>query len=171
MKNRGFTLIEILIAAGLMVGLLVGLMNLYVFCFNLQDESKDVGNVMQLMRQEMEIVKGLAFNDIVAHYEVLFDKGLPPESIAIWPYPYQIDMSSIGLNGMIRIEATYAKDSLGANVPNLMNIRVVAGWVQKHTGKIIGDGNNGSGKYQFNAAPPTSAKSPYVLETAVVSKT
>ena len=56
MKNRGFSLIEVVIATGILVLLLVGLMNLYIYCFRLQDEARDVNNITQMMRQEMEIL-------------------------------------------------------------------------------------------------------------------
>ena len=169
-KNRAFSLVEMVIATGIMVTLLVGLMSLYIYCFQLQDEARDVNNVTQLMRQEMEKLKAMSavsFSDTITYYESRFFRGLPPDPA----HPYEVDMSSLNpiLTGKVRVEALYAKDTSGNDVTTLLNIRVVAGWVQRRTGKVIGGGAINAGSYKFNAVAPNQASSPFVLETAVVN--
>jgi len=63
--------------------------------------------------------------------------------------PYEMPMTSIGLNGKVRVEAIYALDTTGYPVTTLLNIRVVAGWVQRRTGKVIGGGALNAGSYNL----------------------
>jgi prepilin-type N-terminal cleavage/methylation domain-containing protein len=124
-KNRGFTLVEILFSMAILVTLLVGVMSLLVYCMNLQDTSRNTALVINQMREKLEEIKALDFDTVISTYQN------KPLTVAL-----------NGINGQVRIEII--KDQFnniyvaGSN-NSLINMRVIAGWVQR-AGRTIGEG-------------------------------
>ena len=125
-NKRSFTLIEVMACTAILVGALVSLMSLYVYCFELQETSINMPNALFQIRAKLEEIRSSSFSTIVANYN---------------QKTYSLNV----LNGKMYVEASYVNGTGN----NLIDIRIIAGWVQKG-GRIIGEGRlDTSGNFVF----------------------
>lgn len=154
LRIKGFTLLEVMFAAAVLVGLLVGLMSVYIYCFDLQETARNISFALQQTRTQLEQIRDLDFAQIPTQQNLA---GVPLN----------------GMNGRIRIEVSDCIFPSGAVAQNcnLYNIRVVTGWVQKG-GRIIGEGQiDKSGNFFFSDSDGDGQiESPVQIETALARK-
>ncbi len=146
--RKGFTLIEVLLCMSLLLVLFLSGMSIYVYCFDLQETSRNTGTVLNEVRAKLEEIRGSVFDSIVTTYNLKV-------------------FNISGINGKIRTEATYV---VGSN-NQLIDIRAVACWRQKG-GRIIGEGKiDGIGTLVFSDLNGNGKiESPIELVTAVSKK-
>lgn len=116
MKKSGLTLIEIMIAMAILVGLSVGLLSVFVYCFDLQETSRNTTIALNGARAKIEEIRDSSFDAIIATYNGQISNLTTP-------------------SGKMRTEASYVS---GSSSNNLIDIRVVVCWRQKG-GRIIGN--------------------------------
>ncbi len=146
--RKGFTLIEVLLCMSLLLVLFLSGMSIYVYCFDLQETSRNTGIVLNEARAKLEEIRGSVFDNIVTTYNLKV-------------------FNISGINGKIRTEASYV---IGSN-NQLIDIRAVACWRQKG-GRIIGEGKiDGIGALVFSDLNGNGKiESPIELVTAVSKK-
>lgn len=132
---------EVMLCVAILVGLLVGLISLYVYCFDLQETSSNTSNALFQMQAKLEEIKNADFAQIVTYDEQTYDlMGTNSQPI-----------------GQIYVEVSDCQYPLGADAQNcqLYNLRIIAGWVQR-AGRIIGEGkvDSESGKFVFDDDKP-----------------
>mgnify|MGYP001558631711 CR=1 FL=1 len=66
MKRKGFTLIEVLFAAAILTGLLVGTISFFVYCFKMQELSRNTAIAMNEARKSIEEIKSVPFADVIS---------------------------------------------------------------------------------------------------------
>lgn len=139
-KNNGFTLVEVMICAGILVGLFVGLISIYLYCFDLQETARNTSLALNAARARIEQIKTADFDDIEDFNGQIVQLAEPV--------------------GVLRIGA---EDVTGSN-NNLIDIRVVACWRQKG-GRIVGTAAlDGNGNFT------DCTDSPVELNTAISRK-
>ena len=159
-KKNGFTLLEVLFGITILSGVLVSLIGLYVYCFDLQETSSNSSFVMFKIREVTERIRGTDFTTLIGRC------GNSEE--------FTFASLGLNLNGRIRVEYTCVPGSGN----NLIDIRIIAGWVQRG-GRIIGEGRlDADGSYIFDASVPAPTgdgdaviDSPFEFTTAVSRKT
>jgi len=129
-SGMGLTLIEIIITMAILTGLLVGLLNVFIYCFDLQETSRNTAIVLNQARAKIEEIRNTGFSAIVATYN---------GNVSSLTTPY----------GKIRTEAINVPGSNG----NLIDIRVLACWRQKG-GRIIGNATFTAGNMTNCLASP-----------------
>ena len=134
MKNRGFTILEVMLCVGILAGLMVGLIGVYVYCFNLQETSANMSNAIFQVQAKLEEIREAAadnFNNVRSAYD-------------------NKETSLTGLNGKMRTEIPQCVYPAGANPSdcNLYDVRIIAGWSQR-AGRIIGEGYLFKGAFNF----------------------
>lgn len=146
--RKGFTLIEVLLCMSLLLVLFLGGMSVYVYCFDLQETSRNTSAVLNAARAKLEEIRGAVFDTIVTAYNSKV-------------------FSISGMNGKIRTEAAYV---VGSN-NQLIDIRAVACWRQKG-GRIIGECKiDGTGTLVFNDLNGNGTiESPVEFVTAISKK-
>lgn len=153
-KGQGLTLIEILFSIMILTSLLIGILSLLIYCINLQDNSQNTTRVANQMREKLEEIKAMDFAVLASTYATTQTVNLN------------------GVNGSMRIEILRDGGNLyvtGSN-NNLMNIRIVAGWIQKG-GRIIGEGINSGGNFTFSDLNSNAViESPLEFVTAVAKR-
>lgn len=162
---KGFTLVEVLLCMALLTGLFVGGMNVYIYCFNMHETSRNSIIALNEARSQIESIKNL-----------LADLNNPEYSnnfLSIVPNYNGQTAALTSMDGIMRTEASYVDEAhIGKK---LILLRVVVAWRQKG-GRIIGEAKD---------APPPGAvlglvfsdldgdgkiESPVELVTAVNSK-
>ena len=148
----GFTLVEVLLCMALLLGLFLGGMNVYVYCFELQETSRNTNNALNDVRSKLEDIRNADFGSIVGTYNGKI-----------------YDLSKVNgiVIGKMKTEAAYVTGSNN----NLIDIRVVACWRQKG-GRIIGEGKiDGLGNFFLSDLNGNGKiDSPVELVTAVSKK-
>lgn len=114
MSLTGFTLLEVMFAAMVMVALLVGVLSLYASCLNLQETAKNSFRASFQLKSKMEEIIGASFNNITSVYNNT-----------------RTDLD--GLDGQMLVEVSQSPESTGGD---LLEVRVIAGWTQKGAGRI-----------------------------------
>lgn len=150
-KNKGFTLIEVMICAAILVGLLVGLISIYVYCFDLQETARNTSLALNAARARLEEIKNSAFKTIQPAY---YNNG-NGQMISLLP----------AFNGALRVTlpGTDRGYVWGSN-QNLIDLRVVACWRQKG-GRIVGTATlDGTGNFT------NCTDSPVELVTSIANK-
>ncbi|MEW5758389.1 MAG: prepilin-type N-terminal cleavage/methylation domain-containing protein [Candidatus Omnitrophota bacterium] len=71
--NSGFTLIEVLVAAGILVFCLCGLLVTYIGCFILNETSRNTTIALSGARTKMEELKQETFDNLLNHNGEVFD--------------------------------------------------------------------------------------------------
>lgn len=145
MKDRGFTLLEVMFATLVMVALLLGVLSLYTACLNLQETAKNSSRASFQLSSKIEEIKGTSFNNINATYN---NQRLGLE----------------GLDGQMLVEVT-------PNGTDLLEVRVIAGWTQKG-GSAIGEYglNPDTGVVElYDVDNDTVIESSYELTTAIAN--
>jgi len=130
MRKQGFTLIELLICVLVFIILFSVLLSVYRYCFELQETSRITAEALSQLRTKIEEMKGTPFANIISTYN-------------------NVNVGMTGLNGRIHTEATCIFNFSGGTC-GLINIRAIAGWVQRNS-RIIGEGIlDGSGRFVFS---------------------
>ena len=146
MKNKGFSLLEVMFSALVMVALLVGVLSLYTSCLNLQETAKNSSRASFQLSSKIEEIRGTSFNNINATYN-----------------NQRLDLE--GLNGEMLVEVT-------PNGTDLLEVRAIAGWTQKG-GSAIGEyGPNPDNSNQvelYDVDNDTVIESPYELTAAIAN--
>jgi len=155
--KRGFTLIEIITSAAILGVLILGLLNIYTWCLDMQTKSGNRASAINQMRNLLEEMR----NHVETHNN---------DVSALLTY----DGETRQLTGMAGgIYAEVAR--VGAGPSQLADIRLVAGWVGTD-GEIVGEGHidAGSGDFVFNdnldGDKDGVIESPYILQTAIAAK-
>ena len=149
MKNRerGFTLLEVMFAALVMVALLVGVLSLYTSCLNLQETAKNSFRASFQLSSKIEEIKGTSFNGISA---------------------YNNNRTALnGLDGEMLVEVNPSPESTNGD---LLEVRVIAGWTQKGGSRIGEYGPNPDNSNQvelFDMNGNGTIESPYELITDI----
>ncbi len=151
MKNRegGFTLLEVMFAALVMVALLVGVLSLYASCLNLQETAKNVSRASFQLSSKMEEIKGVGFNSLVSTYNST-----------------RTDLN--GLDGQMLVEVGPPQGYAGGD---LLDVRIIAGWIQKGGVRIGEYGlNSDTGLVElYDMDNDAVIESPYELTTAIAN--
>jgi len=66
MNKSGFTLLELVIAAAILIMALLGLLRIYIGCFNLNETARNLTAAINGAQKEMERIHSLAFSSISA---------------------------------------------------------------------------------------------------------
>ena len=148
MRKKGFSLLEVMFSALVMVALLVGVLSLYTSCLNLQETAKNSSRASFQLSSKIEEIKGKSFGSISA---------------------YNGNRTSLdGLNGEMLVEVNPPAGYTGGD---LLEVRVIAGWIQKG-GSVVGEYglNSVIGEVQlYDIDNDTVIESPYELTTAIAN--
>lgn len=145
--KKGFTLIEVMLGAALLAGLLVGLVSLYVYGFDLQETSKNTNIALNAARAKLEEIRSYATQDSYANFtQVVNTYNNKTYNIA-------------GLDGIMKTEAAYVGSG-----SELIDVNATACWRQR-AGRIIGNATiNGTGNFTDCTASPVG------LSTAISNR-
>lgn len=111
MRNRAFTLIELMIAAAILVVAFLGLLGVFTGCLGLNELAGNFTIAINGAQAELERIRGLSFGNISAG-------------------TFEISgMDSSDSQGIVEVDNTN---------PNLLRITVTVCWRQK-SGRIIGE--------------------------------
>lgn len=114
---KAFTLIEIVIAMGIMAVALLGLVAAYISCFDLVETAKNTTYALSAAQKKIEEVRDHTFTDIYNYYSA------NPN--------FTVDGISAGnSNGLVEVDNTN---------PNLLILTVTVCWRQKSNRIIGGD--------------------------------
>ena len=160
---KGYTLIEIMLVSVIIVVVLTGVLSLQIWSSGVQASARHASRVLALMRTEMEEIKETARMSTPARN---FDTIIPTYNNT------DVSFAPLNLNGIMHINASQANLAGGGGAEaNLIDIRIVAGWVETN-GNIIGEGiRGGAGNFQFQDTNGNGQfDSPYVLISAVARR-
>jgi len=152
-QNKGFTLIEVMLCAAILVGLFVGLISIYIYSFDLQETARNTSLALNEGRAKLEEIKTVSLSNFSGIVSIYDGKTYNLTSIPI---------------GQMRTEATLVNGSNG----NLIDLRIVACWRQKG-GRIIGEAtiNNATGAFTLTDLDSDGKiDSPVELLTAISNK-
>lgn len=146
-KNRGFTLVEVMLCMTVLVGVLAGLLSLYIYSFDLQETSANISKALFQVRAKLEEIRGSTFANIITNYN-------------------NKTFNLTDLNGIMLTQATYA-----AGTSDLIDIRIIACWSQKG-GRIIGEDKDLDGQLDIgeDADGDGILDSPVELITSIAYK-
>jgi len=144
----------VMICAAILVGLLVGLLSIYVYCFDLQETAKNTTLALNAARGKLEEIKSSAFTAIQPAY---YNNG-NGQIFSLLP----------ALNGIFKVTLTGTDPAnpgyvTGSN-KNLIDLRIAACWKQRG-GRIVGSAAvDGAGNLTNCAASPVE------LVTSIANK-
>lgn len=115
--QAGVSLLEVLVAAGILVIVLVGLFRLFIYCQELADLGRNMTLAVAEAQGKMEEIRNHPYADITADYA---SGGTPGNTF---------NLTQVNGKGVITIDASNNK---------LLGIKVVVCW-QNHNGRVIGD--------------------------------
>ncbi len=143
--KSGFTLVELLLAVFILVLVIWVELDILPYRFTLGETSRNRARALSQVRSVVEDIRNTTFDNVVATYN-----------------NRTVDL--IGMNGLIRSEAALVPGSNG----NLINVRVIAGWVQSR-GRVIGEGViGGAARFVFaDLNLNTIIESPIEIVTAI----
>jgi len=121
--QKGFTLVEVLVATGLLVIVLAGLVGLFVYCSMLSELSGDMTTVMSELQGKWEEIRNHDYDLIVTDYS---SGGTPGNTF---------DLTQVNAKGVIYIDATN---------PDILVVKIVASW-QTRSDRIMGEDQNLNG--------------------------
>lgn len=149
MGNKGFSLLEVMFSALVMVALLVGVLSLYTSCLNLQETAKNSSRASFQLSSKMEEIIGTTFGNITAYNNTRANLD--------------------GLNGEMLVEVNTRE---GYAAEDLLGVRIIAGWTQRG-GSVIGEyGPNPDNSNQvelYDVDNDTVIESPYELTTTIAN--
>jgi len=120
-NKSGFTLMEVLFAAGIMLIAIGGLLGAYVLCFNLSETAKNLTLATNAIQQKLEEIRYQNIETTTYYDNATFDvPGFSPQNA----------------RGVIYVDAI-------PNTTALVRVTISVSWRQKG-GRIIG-ADNGSG--------------------------
>ena len=119
MKNKsGFTLVEVLIAAGVFLIAVVGILYSYLKCLELAELGRNTSIAVQAVKNEVEDIKASNFTTLYTNYN-------------------NATFTASGINGK---GIVYVDNS----IPSLLQVKVVFCWKQQN-GQLIGEDTNLNG--------------------------
>src|SRR3989338_6328159 len=111
-KLRAYTLMELLVAAVVMILAFVAILSSYLTCLELSELSKNSSLAVRATKSQLEEIKNTSFNQIKPTYNNI-------------PFPVS-DLNGMGVG--------YVDDA----DPDLLKITVTVGWKQ-YSGLIVGE--------------------------------
>ncbi|KPK38868.1 MAG: hypothetical protein AMJ78_09365 [Omnitrophica WOR_2 bacterium SM23_29] len=126
LKKKGFTLLELMITAAILIVALIGLLAVYVLCFNINETAKNLTLATSAIQQKLEEIRDYSFYEIFdelnnTNFEV---SGIPNQDA----------------EGTIRVNTSN---------PDLLKITISVSWRQRG-GRIIGEDNGRGGGIPLN---------------------
>jgi prepilin-type N-terminal cleavage/methylation domain-containing protein len=124
--KKGFTLVEVMVTAGILALIIVGLLRSYISFSVLSNTAQNLSRALAKGQSKLEEMRGHDFGTLIASYS---SSGTPGNTFAL-------TKASDGVDGMgvIYIDSTN---------PNLYQVQIVVCWRNKD-GRIVG-GDNGGG--------------------------
>lgn len=127
-KKHGFTLLELMIASGVLIITLAGLLATYVACLELGETTKNSNLALNAARQVLEEVRNTPFLSIFGTYD---------------GYLFQVPgLATNSSQGYV---------SINNSNPDLLNVTVGVCWRQKSS-RIIGECQDAGGVVSFSDA-------------------
>lgn len=126
LKERGFTLLELTIAAAILIVALSGLLAVYVLCFNANETAKNLTLATSAIQQKLEEIRDYNF------YEIFDEMNDTTFEVSGIPNQYA--------EGAIKVDASN---------PDLLKITVSVSWQQRGS-RIIGEDNGRGGGIPLN---------------------
>lgn len=111
-KRNGFTLVELMVAAVIMIIAFVGILVAYIRCLEISEMSKNSSTALTASKSHMEQIKNTTFADILATY-------------------HNVAFTAPNLNGM-------GVSYVDASNPDLLQVTVTFCWRQK-SGLRVGE--------------------------------
>lgn len=133
LKKEGFTLLELMIAAAIMIVAMTGLLGAYVLCFNINETAKNLTLATAAAQEEIETIRNWPFSTIA---------NAPTDN----PPGFQGEV--------FNVTGLAAGDAMGSvriddSNPDLLKISVSVSWRQQG-GRIIGEDNGSGGGIALN---------------------
>lgn len=154
MKSKGFTLVEVILSAAIMSGVLVGILSLFVYCFNLQETSRNKSSALFQMRGKLEELRSMDFDDLITFVALNYTASNDIAFNGSQGYYYQeFPLESVGQAGVVRVEVAAPSENQDFNDAVLLDLRAISGWKQKVV--IIGEiYDSGGGIFKFSDQLP-----------------
>jgi len=133
LKIKGFTLLELMLAATIIVVAMAGLLGAYVLCFNINETAKNLTLATAAAQEEIETIRNSAFTNI---------------SNASTDNPPGFEGATFNVTGLPAGNAMGSVRVDSAN-PDLLKITVSVSWRQRG-GRIIGEDNGRGGGIALN---------------------
>ncbi|HAJ57806.1 MAG TPA: hypothetical protein DCL35_08635 [Candidatus Omnitrophica bacterium] len=140
-NNKGFTLLELMIASAVIIVALAGLLSTYVACLELNETTKNTNLALNSAQKVLEEIRSSTFSGIASAYN-----------------GYNFSVSGIEVNeslGFVYIDDTDA---------SLLNITIGVCWRQRGA-KIIGECRDSGGSLVFDST--SDANSNGILDSPV----
>ena len=164
--KKGFTMLEVMLAAAIMTGLLVAVLSLYIGCYNMQDNANNTSKSLFQMRAKIEELKSQDFS-VVRGQVGGYTHNASPD------YYYQESaLAGVGSSGKMRLEISVPAGFTLLNT-DVLDVRVISGWVGRG-GKIIGEGKLVGGftfdeTVAYSPIDTSRIDSPVELTTAIAN--
>lgn len=143
-KRRDYTngsmLIELMIAVGIMVVVLVGYLHLFVYCLGLAETSGNITLTITEAQDKLEEMRNHNFNTLTVDYGA---SGVPGD---------EFSLSQLNGKGKIYFVPT--------GNPDLLHVEIVVAWVDKNNRTIGGVDDDSDGRID----------SPIELETMIANR-
>jgi type II secretory pathway pseudopilin PulG len=145
--NSGFTLLELMIAAAIIIVALAGLLSTYVACFELNETTRNTNLALNAAQKTLEEVRSSTFSGIATAYN-----------------GYNFSVS--GMSENVSLGHVYVDNTS----TSLLNITVGVCWKQKGS-KIVGECQEVSGVLVFSDANSNNVlDSPVELSTLMAQR-
>lgn len=129
-KNKGFSLVEVMVCIAILASLFVGVISLNIYCLDLIETARNITIASNTARTQIEEIKNMGFDDIRSTYVAA--AGGASQSVLL--------NSPVSVDGVMRVEAT----DVNGSDQNLLDLRVVVCWRQRG-GRIVGEDNGAGG--------------------------
>lgn len=139
LKKKGFTLIELMLAAMILIVVLVALVGGYLLAFNLNETAKNLTIATYSVEQKLEEIRGYNFNLIFNDYNNTVFRAENATLVAGNP-PQILFTPNLDTAGSVSVDNSD---------PNLLKITVSMCWRQQG-GRIIGEDNGQGGGIPLN---------------------
>lgn len=150
--KRGFTLIELMLVAGVFVFVITGLLLGYIGCLRLNDFNRNLTIAFNIAQLQIEELRNTLFYNIT-------DESLD-----------NITLENLyGFDGSCYIDVERATSN--STDIDVINIRLVMCW-REMIGRIIGEDINLNGKFELTEDTNNNSRldSPCVIETAIAKQ-
>lgn len=125
--NKGFTLVEVMITMVVLIGLLVGLLSLSIYSFDLQETGRNITVASNRARTKLEEIRDYPNSSDTAKFEDILSFNGQKTTLTL---------AADGLEGLMQVDipgGTYVTGSSNS----LIDVNVVVCWKQKG-GRIVG---------------------------------
>ncbi len=134
LNKSGFTLIELMIGAAVLIIALVGLLATYTGSFNLNETARNLTIAMNVNQEKLEEIRNHDFDSIVTDYS---SGGSPGDTFS----PSLLDGS-----GIIEVINDGSDVPAGVTSPDLIQVTITISWRQKGN-RVIGEDANLDGTW------------------------